>query len=286
MTPRNATETDWTRLQDALPAVARFATATDWEAREFVQKALREDRVYLSYQPVVSSLTPNPLAFYEALIRIEAEDGSEVLPGAYMSKIEGSPEALALDHAVLRMVLKELADAPDLRLSVNLCTSAMADEMWLAILEGAAVLQPDVAYRLVVEISENADLFDTPEAQTFIAAIRRYGVTVALDDFGAGATMLRHLARVRFDILKIDGCLCKGLAGSADLQCILQAVVDIAQHHDMMTVAEFITCEEDAAMAMRLGIDCLQGSHFGMAAPLDSARPALLPDRGIRQQRA
>lgn len=286
MTSENATERDWIRLQDALPPVTKLATATAWEARAFVQKALREERVYLAFQPVVSSLAPRPLAFFEALLRIEGEDGTEVLPGAFLGKIAGSPEALALDQAVLRMALKTLADTPDLRLSVNLSAATIADEIWLSILQGGTAEQPDLAFRLIVEISEDADLFDTAEAQTFIAALRRMGVTVALDDFGAGATMLRHLPKARFDVLKIDGSLCRGVAGSMDMQCILQAVVDIARHLDMLTVAEFISSEADAAMAMRLGVDCLQGSHFGMAAPLEGARPALLQNRGIQRQRA
>ena len=244
-----------------------------------VREALREERVSLAFQPIVRADAPHQPAFYEGLVRISDRDGAEILPGAFLPRIRETPEAAALDIAVLRMSLDALARNPCLRLSVNIGVDTIRDPTWIDTLRLAALLQPDLAYRLIVEITEDGNILSLPETRSFVQTLRAFGSNVALDDFGAGATSLRYLREYRFDMIKFDGGLCGNLAGDMDLQCILRAMVDIARHFDLVTVAEFVRCERDAHMANRLGIDCLQGAFIGM--------PEALPEKvtpGLRER--
>ncbi len=284
MTNDHTLETNWTALHSALPPMAKITNKTPWETRKMVQDALREDRIFLAYQPVVGAARPRRIAFYEGLLRIRDRNGRAILPGTFMPHLTGTPEALLVDQAVLRMALAALAEDPGLRLSLNVGSDAVADSGWIDILEGAAAQRADLAYRLIIEITEDCNLMERDDATAFLEKLSAIGCNVALDDFGAGATALSYLTRYRFDMLKLDGKLCRGLAGNADLQCLVTAMVKIAHHFEMMTVAEYISSEADAAMACRLGVDCLQGAYFGMAASMDVHRetavlPALLGTR-------
>ena len=73
-----------------------------------------------------------------------------------------------------------------------------------------------------------------------------------------------------FDVMKIDGQFIRGIAHDPDNRALTAALLSIARHFDMMTVAECIENKEDAAVLSELGVDCLQGYYF--AAP--TTRPS------------
>ncbi len=241
--------------------------------RDIVRSALVEDRIVLARQPVVAAQPPHMNAFSEGLLRLRLPDGRMLSPGAILPLIAGLPEAVALDLAVLRLALSALARDPALRLSINVAPTTIATSSWLQTLERVGAERSDVCYRLIVEITETDCLDSIPGIAEIFAAIRATGANLALDDFGAGQTAFSYFRNYRFDIVKIDGAYCAGLARNRDAQCLVRALVEIARHFEMLTVAEFIDDQEDAAAACRLGIDCLQGHLFGAAAVPGAAEP-------------
>ena len=76
-----------------------------------------------------------------------------------------------------------------------------------------------------------------------------------------------------FDILKIDGQFIRGIAASGDNQVLVEALLSMARHFEMLTVAESVETAEDAGWLANAGVDCLQGYHFG--AP--TRRPKFTP---------
>ncbi len=74
--------------------------------------------------------------------------------------------------------------------------------------------------------------------QVFMSEMQSQGISFALDDFGAGYTAFRYLRDLYFDILKVDGEFTKQIASNPDNQVIAQAMLSMAQHFDMLTVAE------------------------------------------------
>ncbi|HWH75661.1 MAG TPA: EAL domain-containing protein, partial [Methylibium sp.] len=93
--------------------------------------------------------------------------------------------------------------------------------------------------------------------------LRIKGFELALDDFGAGYSSLKLLKQMPFSALKVDRCLVADLPASRDSMAIIRAVVDIARHMDLQTVAEGVETEEAAAALATLGIGALQGYHTG-----------------------
>ena len=86
---------------------------------------------------------------------------------------------------------------------------------------------------------------------------------------------MRYFKDYYFDILKIDGQFIRGIAEDFDNQALVRSMISIAQHFDMLTVAEYVENAADADMLRALGVDCLQGYLFGAPQTLDlSAGPA------------
>src|SRR4029077_8769631 len=138
-----------------------------------------------------------------------------------------------------------------------------ADRPWLRALVMQVRNRPDIASRLVVEITETAALYDIEESARFVSALRHAGCSVALDDFGAGHTSLRHLQSLAVDTVKIDGSFIHNLAGSPDSQVFLRHLLGLAKGFGFETVAECVATAEDAAILRHEGVGFLQGYYFG-----------------------
>ena len=133
-------------------------------------------------------------------------------------------------------------------------------------MRGAALaesgLQPG---RLEIELTESALLDDFGLARGILAELEALGVRLALDNFGAGYSSLRHLQAMPIDKIKIDAGFARSLAESRK---IVAVVVGLGRSLGLPTVAGGV---EDAAAAgllvAGLGYNVGQGWLFGRAVP-------------------
>ena len=151
---------------------------------------------------------------------------------------------------------------------------------WLAALERGLRHDPSIAERLILEITESSAM-EMPELVIdFMADMQERGICFALDDFGAGYTAFRYLKDFYFDIIKIDGAFIRGIGTNPDNQVLTQALVSIARHFDMFTVAESVETQEDARLLVEMGVDCLQGYFFGAPSVSEPWKTSQLKSRG------
>lgn len=241
--------------------------------QKLVSRALEQGMIRTVYQPVVNACAPARISFHEALLRIATPGGGLISPSQFLPAVAGTDLMLRLDRAALGNALAMLRAAPHARISVNIAPGALDDMAWMEILDRRISEFPDIGFRLIVEMTEDPAFLDHPACHGFLARLRAYGVTVALDDFGAGGTGFRHFRDYRFDIVKIDGCYGDGLHRNIDSQALITAMVSLAEHFEMMTVLEFVADADDAHAAQSLGIDCLQGYLFGRPVEVLSGLP-------------
>ncbi len=229
---------------------------------EKVQAALREDRVLYAYQPIVCAAT-GEVDYYECLLRMRDEKGRIVAAGEFVPVVEQLGFIRLVDRHVLEKAVEELSDHTDVRLGFNISGLTAADRPWLRSLTSLLRHRPEIAARLVVEITETAALYDIEESARFVATLREAGCRVALDDFGAGHTSLRHLQRLAVDTVKIDGSFVRNLATSPESRVFLRHLLGLAQGFGFRTVAECVETAEEAAILRSEGVGFLQGYYFG-----------------------
>jgi diguanylate cyclase (GGDEF)-like protein len=241
-----------------------------------VQSALREERIVFAFQPVVAAMT-GEVDHYECLLRMITPDGRIITAGEFVPVIEQLGFIRLIDRYVLNKALAELAVHPTVKLGFNISGLTAADRPWLRALISQVRNKPDIAARIIVEITETAALYDIEESARFVSALRQAGCHVALDDFGAGHTSLRHLQCLAVDTVKIDGSFISNLANSADAQVFLRHLLGLAKGFGFRTVAECVATAEDAAILRHEGVGFLQGYYFGRPAlerPWLAAQPA------------
>ena len=229
---------------------------------EQVQQALIEDRLILAHQPIVDAATRR-IAFHEGLARIRDKAGKCVVAGAFIAVAERMGLMRQIDHRVLDLGLRALADDPALRLAINVSGLTTTDAAWVDRLAAAVAYDPRLAGRLMVEVTETVALNDIEETARFVARLTELGCPVALDDFGAGFTSFRHLRALKPAIVKIDGGFVRDLATSADSRLFVETLTRLARGLGFATVAECVETEAVTATLAGLGVDYFQGYHFG-----------------------
>lgn len=229
-----------------------------------VASALVDDRITLFFQPIVRAGSDNLVAFYEGLARIKMPSGQIISAGQFMPFVENTPLGIEVDRRVLQLGLISLDNNPDIRLSINISVSTMSDPVWLEIINGAPL---NACERLIIEITEHAAMSNVDHTTAFMHHVRKKGCSIAMDDFGAGATSFRYFKDFLFDFVKIDGLFIRDLAYDKGNQVLVKALINISKHYDMVTVAEFVETSGEAGMATKLGVDCLQGYLIGEPTP-------------------
>lgn len=229
---------------------------------ERVQRALKENRLVFAYQPVVSAET-GAIDFSECLLRMVGEDGKLVPAGDFVAAIEQLGFIRLIDRHVLDKAVEEVAEHSGITLGFNISGLTATDRSWLRAISSILKERPGVAERLVVEITETAALHDIAESARFVRTLRDLGCRVALDDFGAGFTSLRHLQQLAVDTVKIDGSFVRNVAHNAENQVFLRHLVGLAKNLNLTVVAEWVEKEEEAAILRQEGVEYLQGYFFG-----------------------
>jgi diguanylate cyclase (GGDEF)-like protein len=230
-----------------------------------VQQAMREHRLIFMYQPIVAADT-HRVVEYEALLRMRDERGEIVPAGAFIPIIEQLGMARQLDRHVLDMAVEELRSEPETTLAINISGLTASDQSWLRALISAVRSTPNIAPRLIVEITETAALHDIEESARFVNVVRDLGCRVAIDDFGAGFTSFRHLKALTVDMVKIDGSFVLNLSKNVDNQLFVRNLMGLANTFGLETVAEFVENAEDADFLLKAGVKYLQGYYFGRPA--------------------
>ncbi|MGE0255210.1 MAG: putative bifunctional diguanylate cyclase/phosphodiesterase [Alphaproteobacteria bacterium] len=257
----------YSEFRDIPPRTLKFPP--DLSVADQVKRALRDDRIVLAYQPVVDAGDGRPV-FWEGLARMIDEDGNLVPAGAYVPIVEQMGLMRLIDRRVLDLGIATLEQHRDVSLSINVSGLTAVDPVWLRRLSEALAHRPDMAARLILEITETVALDDIDESSRFVRTLAELGCRVALDDFGAGFTSFRHLRSLNVAMVKIDGSFVRGLAGNADNMLFVRTLLQLAKGMGLTAVAEWVETEVEADILRQEGADFLQGFHCG--------RPTRTPD--------
>ncbi len=229
---------------------------------ERVQRAMRENRLKFAYQPIVDVHT-GEAKWHECLLRMIEPDGEVVVAARFMPVVEDLGMIRPIDRLVLELAIEEVTRYPDARIALNVSGLTTSDRSWL---RSAVVMlrgKPELAERIIVEITETAGLEDVDACSHFVSTLRDLGCLVALDDFGAGYTSFRHLKSLSVDIVKIDGAFVHDIGENPDNLVFVRTLIDLARNFNLETVAECIETQEEADLLRKEGVDLLQGYLFG-----------------------
>ena len=117
--------------------------------------------------------------------------------------------------------------------------------------------------RICLELVKPERCADRDMLAELVAAHRKRGALVALDDMSGGTESLQYLELLRPDIAKIDNALTAGIQHSPARRRLVAALVDCAHELGCKVVAEGVERVDEFQAMADLGVDLGQGYYFG-----------------------
>ncbi|MFF7709136.1 EAL domain-containing protein [Pseudomonas sp. NPDC007930] len=231
----------------------------------------RSDELIPYFQPIVD-VASGQLVALEALIRWRLPDGRVLVPGLFLPALEGLRLIGRLDLYMLRCVAQllarpEHASWPTVHVncsSYSITRPEFAGEV-LDLLAGFNV----APHRICLELTEGALVAEPELARQTMRKLAECGMSVVLDDFGAGFSSLSYVHQFHFTGLKIDKSFILELTTSSRSRAIVRAIVRMAESLGLSVVAEGV--EDLAALNLLrdMGAGQAQGYHFARPLALD-----------------
>jgi EAL domain-containing protein (putative c-di-GMP-specific phosphodiesterase class I) len=216
--------------------------------------------LWMAYQPIVD--WPGRRAFaYEAFVRSYAP--ALPTPADLFRAAERLDRLPEIGRAIRARVAAELGQAPgDAKVFVNLHPCDLDDDA----LFGSRNPLASVADRIVLEITERASLEDIREGSLRLAALRRMGFKLAVDDLGAGYAGLSAFARLEPDVVKLDMSLVRGIPEAPTKQRVVRSMRELCGELGMLVVVEGVETPEERDVLAGLGCQLQQGYLFARPA--------------------
>ncbi|MDE2294122.1 MAG: EAL domain-containing protein [Gammaproteobacteria bacterium] len=257
--------------------------ATRLEERVFIAQALRtavdSDQFHVEYQPLVD-LESERVVSFEALLRWRHPVRGSIPPGDFIPVAEQSGFIDALGEQAIRLVCRQLRAwrddlVPIVPVAVNVSAHQLERRGFVDRLM-AIVTEFDLDPALLrIEITESALMSHGDAPRDAILALRRFGVRIAIDDFGVGYCHLAYLKRLPIDYLKIDRSFVSDLENDARDNRLIGAIIALGRSFSIAVVAEGVETARQAEILRDLGCECAQGYYFHRPIDADRSRRLL-----------
>lgn len=226
-----------------------------------------------AFQPIVDTHTRKACS-HEALVRgLNNEPAWQILEryaGDRITMFDAACRAKAIEVAA-RIGIHTY-------LNLNFLPSAVMDmDVGLDSTIEAANRHAFPLDRIILEASEVEAIADHARFAQIVNEYRRFGIRLAIDDFGAGYAGLGLLSEFQPDIVKLDMALVRGIHTHGPRQAIVRAIAQICVDLGIDFVVEGVETIDEFSWFNDLGVHLYQGYLF--AKPMFEAMPPVhIPD--------
>lgn len=254
-------------------------TRGDGTARLLLDRFLDGDGMSILLQPIWEDGNQGLKIFgYEALTRGPSDSLFES-PEFLFDYIRRKRAEREADRTVLKWAIASVPWLPPgVRLTVNVhARTVETDSRLPQLIEGLLANQGLKPEQLVLVLLEEGTAHSFSTLISRLGPLRSIGVSIALDDCGAGRSNLDWLMACRPEILKLDSKMISGIDADSGRSELVRVVGELASLAGSRLLAEGVETPEELACLRRLGVTLFQGHLLAQSRPaseLVSPRPA------------
>jgi diguanylate cyclase len=224
------------------------------------------------YQPKISA-DDERVHSVEALVRWNHPTRGLLLPNEFLPAAERASLMRPVAARVLDIALAQIRSWRDqgivLTVAVNLSTTNLLDADLVDSIDRLLQTHQLPADALILEITESTLTTDSQRSRKTVGALRRLGVRLSLDDYGAGWSSLVRLQDLSVDELKLDKVFVARLARDPRSIAIVRSTVALANSLEADLVAEGVEDEDTLLVLRRYGCTITQGHVHCPPLPAD-----------------
>lgn len=225
-----------------------------------LRQAVAEGQFTMLYQPILE-IPSGKVVGLEALLRWSHPQRGLLEPAEFLPLAEETGVILPLSDQVLTEAMQVMKQKFMKRrfMTFNLSHRQLVDvgfpARFMKHLERAQVRPNEV----MVEISERNIATDPERSRNTLASLAQWGVGIALDDFGSGASELSLFRELPIRLLKIDGALIRKLPSERETAKLCYAIARMSAALEIPVLAEGVETREQLEMISSFGCQYAQG---------------------------
>ncbi|MBO4863636.1 MAG: EAL domain-containing protein [Eubacterium sp.] len=242
-----------------------------------VEKILDNNLLTYHFQPIVNA-ADGEIYSYEALMRSASE--WKIPPIQIIKHADALNRISDVERATFVNVLEIVDQNTELfegkKVFINSIPGSKLEYNDFVAVEKMLKKYNNIA---VVELTEQAEMSDK-DLEELKDQFRRYGIGIAVDDYGTGYSNITNLLRYMPEYVKIDRALLTEIQTSAQKQHFVREVIEFCHANNIMALAEGVETSEELRTVIKLGADLIQGYYI--ARP--SARIVQAVDTNVRME--
>jgi diguanylate cyclase (GGDEF)-like protein/PAS domain S-box-containing protein len=236
-----------------------------------LRRALERNEFCLHYQ-AKRDLASGAVTGVEALLRWNNEELGSVPPSHFIPLAEEIGAIVPIGKWVLQTACAQnmawqRAGLPPICMAVNLSVRQFADEH---LIDDIAAILRDTGMPpglLELEITEGMVVHNPEHAQNLLKEIKRMGIRLAIDDFGAGYSALGQLKHFPIDTLKVDRSFIRDVVDNPGDKAITEAIISMGKTLKLTVIAEGVETTEQESFLKDQACDQMQGFLFSKPMP-------------------
>ena len=228
--------------------------------------ALKERRIVPWFQAIADTRT-REVVKYEVLARLVGKDGKIYSPYQFIPLAK----QIRLYSEITKIIFTKAMDTIErhgLHLSINLSADDIHHRPTRDFIIDRLAMS-SYSDHVTFELLESEETENYEEIAAFIERIKRFGVKIAIDDFGSGYSNFARILKLKVDNLKIDGSFIKNIDKNPDSREFVEIIHNLAKNYNIETVAEFVSDESIYDTVRAIGITNIQGYYLHQPQPLE-----------------
>lgn len=237
-----------------------------------LRQSIERNELLVHYLPRLD-LKSQAMTGAEALLRWSRPDLGLLPPSKFLPLAEETGLIVPIGMWVLKTVCQQhmawrMAGLPPVQISVNLTARQVHDEHFVPGVLAALIESGMPPQMLELELPETLLLQDASRVTSILRQLRRAGVRLAVDNFGATYLSLAMIREVPIDTVKVGRSLLRDVA-QTEARSFTDAIIGIGKSLSVAVVAEGVENAGQAAFARDRACDAIQG--FYVSRPVAAA---------------
>ena len=246
-----------------------------------LRRAMEDARLEIYYQPKYETGRLDVIGG-EALLRWFHPERGQIPTADFVAVAEETGLIADLGRWTLQQVCRDLAAWRAQGLEIPSIAVNMS---------GREFMRPDVLFRVSetveqarlppslfeLELTEGVLMRDAEAGRRSLLALKEFGFSLAMDDFGTGYCSLNYLKRFPLDTLKIDRSFVADIGTDSGDAAIVRAIIALGHDLNLKIVAEGVGTLEQLRFLRAEGCDAVQGFLMSPAVPAKAFTALLQP---------
>lgn len=231
--------------------------------RSIIDNAIETKTVTLYFQSI-QALNKSNKAYAEALARFNDHDGQIIPTAHFLAMAEKLNKVVEVDKLIVETVIDTIKkqNLENQFLGINLTSTSIHNEEFLIWLERRLLKDPQLATKLIFEVTEYGLQQHVSSSRRFIDMMHRAGARVTVEKFGVGITSFKFFQELKPDFIKLDGSYVRNIEDNKNNQYFIRMIVDLSHRIGVNVLAEYVETQEEKHVMETLMLDGCQGYYI------------------------